>query len=404
MAKDYVYEPEPTQSQSLIHAPDRGQVIPFEKSAPDDPLSLRDSTFSAMGTRRVSKAQEKILLATIDPAREVEIKPTGEVYPPQIAMRRRLTKAFGPMGWALRPVSAPIPPGEGNQNVMYREFALIADGRVVASAIGSAKYYATNARMDFGDTVEAVKSDALKRCCKDLGMLSELWDVEFIEDWRNEFAVHVFMFEKDRKDPTKRITKDQWRRVDRKPFPTEIEPVSDSPNQDKWRKQMAAWRAMLDAETARTKQVVAEVRASKSAYVAARKDAEAAGVVSPRATSTHAEQRETQRPEPEKPAATQRDARPATVHAPHAVRTDDKPFMIKRCFIAVKKTANNSTLYGIEMMDGSEYFTFSSRIYEDMGKHWAARDKIIIQHETQKAGGKSYRHILEWQIRKDGGS
>ena len=38
-------------------------------------------------------------------------------------------------------------------------------------------------------STEAVRSNALMRCCKDLGIASELWDAKFVNDWKMRFAI-----------------------------------------------------------------------------------------------------------------------------------------------------------------------------------------------------------------------
>lgn len=39
---------------------------------------------------------------------------------------------------------------------------------------------------------EGAKSNALMRCCKDLGIASELWDPAFIQHWRATYADEVY--------------------------------------------------------------------------------------------------------------------------------------------------------------------------------------------------------------------
>lgn len=403
MPEDYQYEPEEGVERSLVRR-GSGNVVPFAKNATEEPVAIRDSTFTAIGTKRVSKVQEKILTAPPNPSTEVQIKPTGEVYPPQIAMRRRLAKAFGPMGWALRPISPTTPPAE--KATMYREYALIAEGRVIATAFGSGKYYENNSRMDYGDTAEAIKSDALKRCCKDLNMLSELWDPIWTREWRNEYCVHVFVAEKEKvkgRYTGKIVQVDRWRRIDSEPFPGEIEPVADSPNQAEWRKQSAAWRAVLERDAEATKAEAARLKAAKRGLAGARREVEneggnprAAHSSEPETIDVQPSRAETRDPDP-KPEGNGRDTRP---HTPHAVRTDEKPFTIKACRIAKKKTANNATLFEIEMMDGTQYYTFSDRVYGEMQKHWAGRDRLLIQHEAKTASGRTWKMITEWQVKR----
>lgn len=56
-----------------------------------------------------------------------------------------------------------------------REYALFCLGRFVAQTVGEHTFYSSN-NMVYGKAMEAAKSNALMRCCKDLGVASELWD------------------------------------------------------------------------------------------------------------------------------------------------------------------------------------------------------------------------------------
>ena len=65
-----------------------------------------------------------MLMKDINP-RDVEIKPDGILYLPEIKYRRILNQAFGPGGWGLAP-RGEMAVGE---KVVTREFALIVHGR-----------------------------------------------------------------------------------------------------------------------------------------------------------------------------------------------------------------------------------------------------------------------------------
>lgn len=67
-----------------------------------------------------------ILLAETSPD-EVEIKPDGILYLPEIKYRRILNKAFGPGGWGLVPRSESIVTAK----TVTREYALVCNGRYV---------------------------------------------------------------------------------------------------------------------------------------------------------------------------------------------------------------------------------------------------------------------------------
>ena len=61
-----------------------------------------------------------------------------------------------------------------------------------------------------GMALEGAKSNALMRCCKDIGIASELWDPNFVLQWRKENAVDVYC-----EHVVKKNTKKIFRRKDR---------------------------------------------------------------------------------------------------------------------------------------------------------------------------------------------
>lgn len=390
MAEDFTYEPE----QGLAKV---AQFTPRDSTPVQDPISLRDSTFAKIATKPVSKTAAKILLAPVDPIREVDILPSGECYMSQVFVRRRLNSAFSPMGWALRPLTMETPNTEINQ--MYQRFALVANGRVVAVAVGSAKYYPksrdgkrANARMDYADVAESIKSNALTRCCKDLGIGSELWDRRWATEWRNKYAVHVWVAERDRDDRsgTKMISKDYWRRVDSEPFRGEIEPVKDSPNQPAWRAQMEAWLVVMKTETEKTRALKRQIDDAKAE---GRKAAAEPATENPTPQAAHVDS---------KPKGHQVGEQKSTTHAPSAVNVDDRPFLIREVKPVAKGPEKDGKpewkLYRITMMNGAEWFTFSSRVAKEMQGHFASRQKIeVTSHEIKKSNGKDYNHLVEWR-------
>lgn len=50
---------------------------------------------------------------------------------------------------------------------------------------------------------EGCKSNAMVRCCKDLGIASELWDPRFIRNWKAKHAKDVFVEHQVSKKRTK---------------------------------------------------------------------------------------------------------------------------------------------------------------------------------------------------------
>ncbi|SPO07554.1 related to mitochondrial genome maintenance protein [Cephalotrichum gorgonifer] len=114
----------------------------------------------------------KVLRRPLDP-KIVEIKPDGIIYLPEIKYRETLFDAFGPGGWGMVP-RGPLVVGD---KVVTREWALVVLGRFVAQAQGENTYFN---KEQIPRASEAAKSNALMRCCKDLGIASELWDKKFI--------------------------------------------------------------------------------------------------------------------------------------------------------------------------------------------------------------------------------
>ncbi|KAI9000736.1 mitochondrial genome maintenance MGM101-domain-containing protein [Trametes punicea] len=162
-------------------------------------------SYFGLSTQPFPKEVAEVLMTPIDPM-DVEIKPDGLVYLPEIKYRRVLNKAFGPGGWGLAPRS------ETNvgPRVVSREYALVCLGRLVAIARGEQEYFDPNG---IPTATEACKSNALMRCCKDLGIASELWDPRFIREFKAKHCVEVFV-----EDVRTKKKKKLWRRKDQPHF------------------------------------------------------------------------------------------------------------------------------------------------------------------------------------------
>lgn len=151
--------------------------LPFPEESNDLGLPLN----SIVSSEPFSAEVQSVLSEPLNPA-EVEIKPDGICYLPEIRYRKTLFRAFGPGGWCM----VPRGPHSQNGNVLSREYALICHGRFISQARGSTTIASfSNAAL----ASEAVRSNALMRCCKDLGIASELWDAGFIQAWKENFGV-----------------------------------------------------------------------------------------------------------------------------------------------------------------------------------------------------------------------
>jgi hypothetical protein len=196
------------------------QYSPFFGNAAAAPAAPRhtETSFDGISTRAFPRKVADRLVAPVDP-NIVEIKPDGTVYLPEIMYRRILNSAFGPGGWALMPRG----PATHGDKFLTREWALFCHGRFVAQASGESEMYAATAHAHThhpphpatrlthcvcrvscvvlcrltsftgpATALEGVKSQALVRCCKDLGVASELWDMAYVTDWKNKYAVAVW--------------------------------------------------------------------------------------------------------------------------------------------------------------------------------------------------------------------
>lgn len=111
-------------AQSSLATPNGGSLdLPFD-STPAGSSHDWSTSFHGLSEKAFSKEQSDILLAKVEPM-DVEIRPEGLLYLPEIKYRRILNKAFGPGGWGL------APRGEHNigTKIVSREYALVCDGR-----------------------------------------------------------------------------------------------------------------------------------------------------------------------------------------------------------------------------------------------------------------------------------
>ncbi|KAJ6031319.1 Mitochondrial genome maintenance protein [Penicillium herquei] len=189
--------PSPSTPQSRVSAPtpNRPTTDNISKSGlADKPLELNTApeekidwtrSFHGLSAEPFSKEAADILLAEID-AHEVEIKPDGIVYLPEIKYRRVLNKAFGPGGWGLVPRSESIV----TPKTVTREYALVCHGRLVSVARGEQDYFSPDG---IPTATEGCRSNALVRCCKDLGIASELWDPRWIRKYKAQYTREVFV-------------------------------------------------------------------------------------------------------------------------------------------------------------------------------------------------------------------
>lgn len=100
-------------------------VQPLPELTEQDPTHIDwTNSFHGLSVEPFAKDAADVLLAPLDPE-DIEIKPDGIIYLPEIKYRRILNKAFGPGGWGLAPRGETIV----TEKAVTREYALLAHGR-----------------------------------------------------------------------------------------------------------------------------------------------------------------------------------------------------------------------------------------------------------------------------------
>jgi hypothetical protein len=85
-----------------------------------------ERSFHGIATLPAAEPQFKSLMRPLADS-DIEVKPDGVIYLPEIKYRRRLNEAFGPMGWGMIPKGEPVV----GETIVTREYALIVGGRYV---------------------------------------------------------------------------------------------------------------------------------------------------------------------------------------------------------------------------------------------------------------------------------
>ncbi len=187
---------------------------------------IEENIYTGISEVDISAEAQNILMAPVNPE-DVEIRPDGQVYLPEMKYRVLLNKAFGLGRWGMRPLDAP----KFVENLILQTWALYVNGRFVSVAIGEMAKNESNKQMTYGDTLEGTKSVALRRLCKDLGIASELWDKAYITQWIADRCFKVFTVNDKVKPPKHSVG---YRKIGSEPFFNETGIVPDSPNKDKY--------------------------------------------------------------------------------------------------------------------------------------------------------------------------
>jgi hypothetical protein len=111
-----------SQTQPPIQTPEISSVP--HSTTSDAHIIDWTSSYHGLATKPFSKEVSDILTEPIN-VKDVEVKPDGIIYLPEIKYRRILQKAFGPGGWGLVPKGEPV----AGDRVVTREYVLVCEGR-----------------------------------------------------------------------------------------------------------------------------------------------------------------------------------------------------------------------------------------------------------------------------------
>lgn len=176
-----------------------GKVIVDERTGEEIPrganslmLASNQNThveIAKVGTLELTPQAEEVMNEKLNPA-DVRIRPDGLVYLPWTYYSNKLNRAFGRLQWGLLPQGAPHvkPQGEYGDVLVVWGFWLAIKGVPIGFAYGETTYKPSNATMSYGDACEGAKSIALARNCKQLGIALELWDQDWVAEWKKENA------------------------------------------------------------------------------------------------------------------------------------------------------------------------------------------------------------------------
>lgn len=144
-----------------------------------------------IGTLELDEKTLAVLDERLNPL-DIRIRPDGLVYLPWTYWAEKLNRAFGRLRWGMIPQGAPQSKDTGKDTVLVVwGFWLIVKGIPVSFAMGETSYKTNNKTMSFADAVEGAKSISLARNCKLLGMALELWDAEWVDSWKKEYAKYI---------------------------------------------------------------------------------------------------------------------------------------------------------------------------------------------------------------------
>jgi hypothetical protein len=131
-AAPQVAKPNASDNNNNLTPETSGSLRSLTDGLVDPPPTLDESerqvdwtrSYHGLSSTPFTAEQSAILQAELDPE-DIEIKPDGILYLPEIKYRRILNKTFGPGGWGLAPRGETIVTGK----LVTREYGLVCGGR-----------------------------------------------------------------------------------------------------------------------------------------------------------------------------------------------------------------------------------------------------------------------------------
>jgi hypothetical protein len=186
-----IIEGEVKPLQGEIVNPKAGEIIPrgVNEEVMSTGVSLEMVKMESIGSLVVSDDARKVLEEPLDPNDVLILSKNGAVYLPWTFYAERLNRAFGKFKWGLIPAGMPKsqPAGPKQVLVVWGHW-LVVNGVPISFAIGECNYIPSNSMMSYADACEGAKSNSLARCCKLIGMTLELWDKEWADKWKAQYA------------------------------------------------------------------------------------------------------------------------------------------------------------------------------------------------------------------------
>jgi len=147
------------------------------------------SAYTQASKLNLTEAESKALRAafTDDKVRGGAKGDSRILYISHIHVSDRLNDVLGLGSWALikrsqRAEQTKTVEGKPLTRIYYEGVMLIR-GAFVTEAVGVGQYHPNNPKEDYGSALESAMSDCLTRCCKRLGIGSQVWDKGYCDTW-----------------------------------------------------------------------------------------------------------------------------------------------------------------------------------------------------------------------------